>query len=394
MRDWGGRWWGWGWRGIGLGVMGLFWAGWVWGQAPLGQDVSYRHEVQHAIRRGLAALEARQNADGWWTTPEHPAITALALLAWQGDPGAEAGRVKPGWVQRGYEHVRGSIQADGSIHRGSLVTYNTSLCLMALLASREAGDHPAILRARAFLVGLQRDLGEAGKIDTPFDGGVGYGSKYEHSDMGNTVQALEAIYYARAVWEAEERSGGTDLNWEAVRHFLQSCQNLPSHNREAWVSGDEANRGGFVYYPGHSMAGAVTNEATGRVALRSYGSVSYAGLLSYIYADLRRDDPRVKAVFDWLRGNYTLEENPGMGQQGLYYYFHTMSKALAVLGVRDLELAEGRRVSWRRELSRRLLNLQATDGSWSNPENRWWEKDPNLVTAYAVLTLEHLFGGL
>jgi squalene-hopene/tetraprenyl-beta-curcumene cyclase len=31
---------------------------------------------------------------------------------------------------------------------------------------------------------------------------------------------------------------------------------------------------------------------------------------------------------DWLRGNYTLEENPGMGPQGYFYYLHLMTKAL------------------------------------------------------------------
>ncbi len=36
----------------------------------------------------------------------------------------------------------------------------------------------------------------------------------------------------------------------------------------------------------------------------------------------------------------------------------------------------------------RLINLQHPDGSWSNENNRWWEKDPNLVTSYAVMALE------
>lgn len=366
----------------------------VQAQAPIGQDVSYRHEVQHAISRGLQALQASQNSNGWWTTPDHPAVTALALLAWQGDPAGRGGRAEPDWVKHGYTYVRGCIQPDGGIHRTNLVTYNTSLCVMALLAARNSADDAAIARGRAFLVGLQRDLGEKGAIDTPFDGGVGYGSKYEHSDINNTVQALEAIYYAKSVLKEKDLAEAADLNWEAVRAFLQSCQNLPSHNKEAWASDDPQNKGGFIYYPGHSMAGAVTNAATGRVSLRSYGSVSYAGLLSYIYADLKQDDPRVRAVLDWLRGNYTLDENPGMGLQGLFYYFHTMAKGLVAAGVRELELQDGRRVDWRRELSRRLLNLQGPDGSWANTENRWWEKDPNLATAYAVLTLERLYDGL
>src|SRR5206468_2433758 len=145
------------------------------------------------------------------------------------------------------------------------------------------------------------------------------------------------------------------------------------------------NKGGFIYYPGHSMAGNETNAATGRVALRSYGSISYGGMLSYLYADLKRDDPRVTAVFDWLRRNYTLEENPGLGPQGFFFYCHTMSKALSLYGVDELELKNGNRVNWRKELAMKLINLQQRDGSWENQNGRWWEKDPALVTAYCVL---------
>jgi squalene-hopene/tetraprenyl-beta-curcumene cyclase len=109
---------------------------------------------------------------------------------------------------------------------------------------------------------------------------------------------------------------------------------------------------------------------------------------------MARTDPRVQAVFDWLRGNYTLEENPGMGPQGLFFYFHTMSKALSLHGVGDLELKDGRKVDWRRELAMRLIDLQSPDGRWSNVSNRWWEKDPALVTSYGVLTLERIYRGM
>jgi squalene-hopene/tetraprenyl-beta-curcumene cyclase len=136
------------------------------------------------------------------------------------------------------------------------------------------------------------------------------------------------------------------------------------------------------------MAGGETNQTTGRVALRSYGSISYAGLLSYIYANMNKDDPRVVAVFDWLRENYTLKENPGMGPQGLYYYLHTMAKALTLYGVDSLELKGGAKINWRKELAMRLINLQQNDGSWVNDNGRWWERDPNLVTAYAIISLE------
>ena len=100
---------------------------------------------------------------------------------------------------------------------------------------------------------------------------------------------------------------------------------------------------------------------------------------------------RVVAVFDWLRANYTLDENPGMGPQGLYYYLHTMTKALTAYGVEELELKDGRKLNWRKEVAMRLIDLQQRDGSWSNDNGRWWEKDPALVTSYAALSLELLW---
>jgi squalene-hopene/tetraprenyl-beta-curcumene cyclase len=265
---------------------------------------------------------------------------------------------------------------------------------MALLAADRPDYELLIRKARAFLIGLQQDFGERGKTDKVFDGGIGYGSHYDHSDMGNTLQALEAIYVSRVLAPGKELAEMRDLNWAAAIQFLQNCQNLPGSNSQPWVSRDPKDIGGFVYYPGHSMAGGTTN-AEGRVALRSYGSISYAGLLSYIYADLKRDDPRVRAVFEWLRKNYTLQENPAMGAQGLFYYYHTMAKALHAYGVRDFEVENGDKVKWRRDLAMRLINLQQRDGSWINQEHgRWWEKDPVLVTSYAVLTLEIIHRGL
>ena len=101
-----------------------------------------------------------------------------------------------------------------------------------------------------------------------------------------------------------------------------------------------------------------------------------------------RADPRVAAVFDWLRANYTLDENPGMGPQGLYYYLHLLSKGLTAAQVRELTTKDGRKVNWRREVALRLMNLQKRDGAWENDNARWWEKETALTTSYALLSLE------
>jgi squalene-hopene/tetraprenyl-beta-curcumene cyclase len=275
-----------------------------------------------------------------------------------------------------------------------MANYNTSVAVMALLTAANPAYEPVILKARNFEVGLQDDFDKKGETDNPLDGGVGYGGKYQHSDMSNTMFALESIYYTKHLAQDSGKADqAKDLNWQAAIKFIERCQNLPGHNDQPWASDDPRNKGGFIYFPGDSKAGEMELEG-GRKALRSYGSISYAGLLSYIYADLPKDDPRVVAVLDWLQKNYTLEENPGMGQEGLYYYYHTMAKALAACGVNELVLADGSKVNWRTALAKKLLNLQNGEGFWMNENGRWWEKDPVLVTSYAIIVLEIIYRGL
>ena len=109
-----------------------------------------------------------------------------------------------------------------------------------------------------------------------------------------------------------------------------------------------------------------------------------------LFADLQPDDPRVKGVLEWLGKNYTLAENPGLGEQGLYYYYHTLAKSLAAANLPRLPLADGKSADWRRGLGTKMVSSQREDGSWINANSRWWENEPVLVTAYAVLTLEQI----
>ena len=352
-----------------------------------------RADIAASIEKGVTWLLSNQNSNGWWSTADQPAVTGVVLTSLNREPTGRFLRKRPSELNRAYDFVLGSVRPDGSIHRGALANYNTSLCLLALSTADDPHFLPVIRNARAFLASTQIDFGEPGKQDTPFDGGVGYGSRYQHSDMANTLVALEAMRWSERVLPKDLGAtdpANKDLNWAAVANFLQNCQNLPGRNTNAWVSEDPKDRGGFVYYPGESKAGGTTNLATGKVALRSYGSISYAGLLSYIYAKVGKEDPRVAAVLEWLRGNFTLEENPGLGPEGYYYYLHLMTKALTAAGVDRFTLADGREVEWRNEVAARLIALQQSEGFWSNKNERWWEADRNLVTGYALLTLEML----
>ncbi len=374
-------------------LLGVFFSGLFLSVSPgarAADNTSLQNEIQRSIDRGLAWLTANQNSNGWWQTPDHPAVTSLALTAFNGDPMNRYRGKEPANLKRAYAYVVEHAKADGRICVTNLPTYNTAVSVLALLSSTDPQYDPIVKNARKFLAGVQRDFGEKGKLDTPYDGGFGYGLPNDKvSDMSNTLLALEAMYYSTHL-EKDQGGGGNDLNWKAAIHFLQSCQNLPSHNTNGWASDDPKNKGGFIYHEGRSNAGSETN-ATGRITWRSYGSISYAGMLSYIYADLKREDPRVTAVFDWLKKNYTLEENPGMKDAGLYYYYHTMTKALRAYGVDKLVTADGKEINWAQDLALKLIQLQQTDGSWVNSNARWWEKEPALVTSYALLSLELLW---
>lgn len=357
-----------------------------------GPDVSLRNEVRHAIDKGWTWMVKSQDTNGFWSSADYPAMTGLALVSYQLQPGVRDQRKDSDTVKKAYAYLASCIQPDGGIYRKELPSYNTSIALMALVLSDRPEFQSAILKARRFVIGLQVDQGEVGKIDTANDGGVGYGKADKQPDLSNTSWALEALALCKSYLKEKNLTDSSDLNWPAAIHFIQSCQNLPGYNPEKWASGDPQNKGGFIYAPGASKAGETNLNS--RVALRSYGSMSYAGLLSYAYADLKPDDPRVTAVMDWLKSNYTLDENPGMEKQGLFYYFHTMAKALTVCGTDTLDTQDGRKVNWREQLALKLMNLQKADGSWANDNGRWFEKDPTLVTAYSLIALDMIYSRL
>jgi squalene-hopene/tetraprenyl-beta-curcumene cyclase len=352
--------------------------------APLSSNVSLRHEVRHAIEKGCAWLETKLTASNYWSSPEHPAVTALVLTALVG-PSSE--KTASPAIEKGYAYLLSWVQPDGGIYNKDLQSYNTSVALSALVLRNRPQDRAVIQNARRFLIGLQVGDAQLGGTNSPFTGGIGYGGTDKLPDLSDTVMALEAIYNSRPLAPDTNGLKPTDLNWKAALQFVQNCQNLPGSNAQPWASDDPQNKGGFIYAPERSMAGQ-TNLPSGRVAFRSYGSMTYAGLLSYIYADLKPDDPRVTSALDWLRGNYTVDENPALGPQGIYYYYELMAKALTFAGVDTMETKDGRKANWREELALKLLNLQHADGSWANENGRWWEKDPNLDSAFAITTLE------
>ncbi len=353
--------------------------------------LSLQIEMKQAIARGNAWLAQQQKEAGYWDDPELPAFTALALTAAVRDPAVDRkSATLPAHIDKGFRWLLDQQKEDGGIYNKGLSVYNTATSVTALTAAGLEIYEPAIVKGRKHLIGEQWDIGQKKETDNPQDGGIGYGSKNDRSDMSNTYLAIEALALSKKVIEDGKFGDQPDLDWDAAVTFLSRHQNLEETNNQPWASNDPKNKGGFIYGPNESKAGE-EKLPDGRTTLRSYGSMSYAGLLSFIYAKVSADDPRVIAVKEWLGKNYTTEENPGLGTQGLYYYYQTMSKALSAANVKMLKLENGKEVDWRVELGQKLLATQKGDGSWMNDNARWMESNPVLVTAYTVLALSQIY---
>lgn len=329
------------------------------------------------VKKGLDFLRKSQLADGSFSTTRGPGVTGL-LLSSMIVSGLEPGDPM---VDKALNYIlksirdNGGIYADGSVH----ANYETCLAITALSKLNATGKYTDILKnAEKFVKEQQWDEGEGIDPAKPEYGGAGYGSK-SRPDLSNTSFLIEALKDAGC---AED-----DPAIQRALAFVSRCQNLESpHNTTPFAN--RSNDGGFYYTPangGESMAGV--DEATG--ALRSYASMSYAGLKSMIFAGVDKSDVRVKAVTDFLKKNYTVTSNPGMGDTGLYYYQHTMAKALSAVGEPVFETVNGKR-NWKQDLSQQLKATQQDDGSWLNSNPRWMEGDPNLVTGYVLLALSYL----
>ena len=348
--------------------------------------------IRTAIERGAGFLvEAAQ--EGRFGAPGQPdaGLTAMVLGGLAAVPEPRPQAVQQ-CLDAGCAWLAGLQHEDGSIHDGKLANYVTSAAILALSRSGQKEYEPVILRARDFLIELQADEGEGYTSEHQYYGGIGYGDD-ERPDLSNLQVALEAL---SASGLSSEHAA-----YKRALTFLQRCQNRSESNDielvvqgQTLVSGDD---GGAAYQPGNSKAGTI-ELPDGRQVPRSYGSMSYALLKGYIFAGLQRDDPRVQALWKWLQQNYTLDINPGFEHssdpaaafQGLFYYFHTMAKALDLFGEDVIVDGFGVEHSWRSELSGRLLAMQSKiDGSWINRNSpRWWEGNPLLATAYVLMTLD------
>ncbi|MGC3969300.1 MAG: terpene cyclase/mutase family protein [Pirellulales bacterium] len=330
-----------------------------------------------AVAKAVDFLTKAQSPEGAFTPAAGPAVTALVTAALLKNGRTPDDPV----VAKALKYLEGFKQADGGVYlpESNHRNYETCISIIAFSAANKDGRYNDLLKTcEAYVKDLQWDEGEDKSKSDPFFGGAGYG-KSKHPDLSNTSFLIDAL-----------KSAGRGPEDEALQKalvFVSRCQNLETEHNTTEFSAKNPD-GGFYYTPaagGTSQAGK-----TEQGGLRSYGSMTYTGLKSMIYAGVGPDDPRVKAAVTWLRGNYTLKENPGMGDNGMFYYYHTFAKALDAIGQEKFADTAGVEHAWREELAAELISRQKEDGSFANSNPRWMEGDPNLVTGYALLTFQYL----
>ena len=352
-------------------------------QGDNAEPVDLASVTEPVVERALSFLEANQQPDGGWLGYQKtdPAITALVAKCFIQSP--RYGPQHP-IVRRALEMVLSYAKPDGGIYveGQGLRNYQTSVCLMALAATKDPNYRRRIRAAQEFLTRLQWDEGEGYERSNSWYGGTGYG-RNKRPDLSNTQMMLEALTQSGLPPEHPA--------YKKATVFISRCQMLSTTNDQPFAAG--STDGGFVYTPannGESKAGTVTID--GQPRLRSYGSMTYAGFKSLLHARVDRDDVRVQRAVDWIRRYYTLEGNPNMpgarSVEGLYYYYHVFAKALEAWGQDEITDAAGRPHRWREDLCRELKRRQRADGSFVNTADRWMEGNPFLVTAYSVLAIQ------
>ena len=366
-------------------------------------DAEHARTAAELIRDGIAFFLSKQNADGGWgfdmpPGQSHPGLTAMVLKCLLQHPDFDNDSPP---VAKGFEFLMKSRQPDGGFYvpQEGNANYVTSLAVMALATAKdpkhksELADAIKFLRGQQIRPGSTTPAGEAVAEDNPFVGGVSYG-KHGRPDLSNLGFWMEAMHEAGV--------SGDDADMQRALAFVQRVQNRTegTEGQSFVVRGEDD--GGFIYaidrkgseFVGESMAG------DGDRGLRSYGSMTYTGFKSLLYANVAKGDPRVRAAYEWIRRYWRLDSNPNMpqmqSQQGLYYYYHVFAKALRAWGQDVISDTRDVPHNWRQELIDVLAgSRKSADGRkcWSNDkEERWFEGNPILATAYAVLALQETVG--
>jgi squalene-hopene/tetraprenyl-beta-curcumene cyclase len=346
----------------------------------LGSVRASEPDLKDVVSRGLAFLQQAQNEKGQISPRIGSGVTSLAVTA-----ALRNGRtLDDPLVAKGLKSLEAYVHPDGGIYGSDRVrNYETCVAIMCLAeANKIAGDkrYDKILKnAGDYVRGLQ--IGADGGVEKtdPKYGGVGY-SGPERPDLSNTAYLVDALHSMGASDE--------DPAIQRALLFVSRCQNLKGKWNDTKF-GPLVDDGGFYYaIPTEKADPADSDHYTANGGLRSSGSMTYSGFKSLIYAGLTKGDPRTDAATKWIGENYSVADNPGQGNAGLFYYYQLFGSALAASGMEKVATKSGER-EWKRDLIAELAKTQRQDGSWANSNRQFMENDPSLCTAFSLLALSY-----
>lgn len=357
-------------------------------------------DFKAAVDKGTRWLVARQNPDGGYgpygdgpqfrvKNASDVGITAFVLYAIARNPRGYTAVDGP-YISKAVDLLLSRQQPDGGVYDPkdpTLQNYRTSVAVLALTALDRVKYREAVQRAQGFIKEQQfsASKGYDPKQHVSY-GGIGYGSALR-GDLSNTQLGAEAL--------AESGLSGSDELWQGLTVFVTRCLNAEEVDPLLRGLGIGTTKDGGARYAPNETRGPAETLDDGVKVFSSYGSMSYAALKSLLYAKVSKDDPRVQGLIRWISGRFNVAENPGMatqanpraGQNGLYYYYHTMAKTLYLNGDAVLKDSKGVAHRWAEELGSHIVGLQKEDGSWLNATGRWFEDIPELDTAYAMVAL-------
>ena len=336
-------------------------------------------DIKAVTDKAAAFLTTRQKENGDLAPDPRvgPGVTALAV----------GGLLRNGYpadhpvVANGLKYLEANIKDDGGVYSRGLATYTTSLAIVTFQEANAGGKYDKVIaNAVKFVKGLQ--FGD--DPDALEYGGAGYGNPggKDRPDLSNTQFLVEALLAAGVPKD--------DPAITKALKFISRSQNLAGeYNDQPFAKkATDEDEGGFVYNP-LEQDNPKSDKRTQAGGLRSEGGMTYAGLKSFLYAGVGKDDPRVKAALGWIARHYSVTENPGQGQAGLFYYYVTFAKAMSALGEDTFVDAKGVKHDWRQDLFDELKKRQKADGSWANDNRAFLENAPELATAFAVLALSY-----
>jgi len=328
------------------------------------------------IEKGLAYLRTRKYGDGSWRSSV--GVTALCALAFLNAGYDETDTD----VNQAIQYILSKVQPDGSIYVASgSKEYETSLAILALVATHNNAHKTKIDNARNWLVNSQWDenclWGSVSK-DSWYYGGFGYGYNIR-PDLSNTQFALLAL----------DATGlpKDDPTWIKAQVFLHRCQkvNFPitlniegtPYTVQPWSYGGTTGGydGGFLYTPG-------SNPYIGGAP--SMGSMTGAGIWGLLLSGVPKSDQRVTEAINWVINHYTWDTNPNCAGYRRYYYYLSMAKALIMYGEKIIGGHD-----WYQELYNKITSEIIASGAdkayWSPSQEDYV---PDLSTAYAILSMQ------